>query len=233
VKFHFGKAMLAWTSLTLAALAGCGTNGESKEMIHMAPRSVLVAMHRSIAAKDYDRVSLCVAPEYRESMRSELAAWREYSVKALQTAALVEQRIDAAPAQRMRKELDKAYREFLPAPLAGTVADGTVQWERLNIDAKEDSATLEIDQRPTPFGKQFSLLRVKGAWYVAPEGDTQTFALQAKGTAQTYRQSVKDLDRLQDRIRKGQVNRDNIAQELRPSGVEKAAVEKPRNPDDE
>jgi hypothetical protein len=225
--------MLVWTSVTLAALAGCGTNGASKEMNHMAPRSVMVTMHQAIAAKDYDRVSLCVAPEYRGSMRNVLAAWKEYSVKVLQTAALVEQRIDAAPAQRMRNELDKAYEQILPSPLAGAVWSGTVQWERVNVDAKKDSATIEIDRQPTPFGKKFQLVRVRGSWYVAPVGDAKTFDLQAKRTVRTYGQSVTDLDRLQDRLQKGQVNRENIAKELPPGGVEKPGVEKPKETGEE
>ncbi len=233
MKFHLGKAMLVWTSVTLATLAGCGTNGMSKEMNHMAPRSVMVTMHQAIAAKDYDRVSLCVAPEYRGAMRSVLAAWKEYSVKTLQTTALVEQRIDAAPAQRMREELDKAYERFLPSPLAGAVWSGTVQWERVTIDAKKDSATVEIDRQPTPFGKKFRLVRVKAAWYVAPAGDARTFDLQAKRTVQTYGQSVTDLDRLQDKIQKGQVNGNNIAKELPTGGAEKPAVEKPKETGEE
>lgn len=227
MKFHFDKATLVWASVTLAALAGCGTNGSSKEMNHMAPQSVAVTMHQAIAAKDYDRVCLCVAPEYRGSMRSVLAAWNEYSAKATQTAALMEKRSDVAPAQRMRDEVDKAYQELLPSPLAGVVTDGKVQWERVQIAAKGDSATLEIDQQPTPFGKKFSLVRVKGAWYVAPAGEATNFALQAKQAVQGYSQSVKDLNRLQDRIRKGQVNRDNTAKELPPGGAEKPGAEKP------
>jgi hypothetical protein len=227
VKFHFDKAMLIWAGVTLAALAGCGTNGSSKEMNHMAPQSVAVTMHQAIAAKDYDRVCLCVAPEYRGSMRSVLAAWKEYSAKATQTAALVEKRVDPAPAQRMRDELDQAYQQLLPSPLAGVVTDGKVQWERVQIAPKDDSATLEIDQQPTPFGKKFSLVRVKGAWYVAPAGKAKTFALQASQAVQGYSQCVRDLDRLQDRIRKGQVHRDNIAKELSPGGAEKPGVEKP------
>lgn len=228
MKSHLGKALWGWTSLTLATLTGCGTSGVCKDMDHMAPRSVVVAMHQAIVAKNYDCVSLCVAPEYRGSMRSVLSAWKEYSVKTLQTAALVEQRIDSAPAQRLREELDRAYQEFLPSPLAGAVWSGTVQWERVNIDAQQDSATLEIDHQPTPFGKKFFLVRVKGAWYVAPDGEAKAFALQAKRAAQAYSQSVKDLDRLQGRIKKGQVDQKNIAQELWPSGVEK-----PKSADDE
>ena len=221
MKFHIGKAMLIWTSLALATLAGCGTSGVCNDMGHMAPRSVVVAMHQAIAAKNYDCVSLCFAPEYRGSMRSVLAAWKEYSVKTLQTAALVEQRIDAAPAERMREELDKAYQEFLPSPLAGAVWSGTVQWERVNIDAQKDSATLEIDHQPTSFGKKFHLVRVNGAWYVAPVSEPKAFAGQAKQTAQSYSQSVKELDRLQSRIKKGQVDQKDISQELWPSGGEK------------
>ena len=219
MKFYFGKAMLVWASLSAAMLSGCGIFGASRDMDHMAPRSVIVAMHQAIVAKDYDRVSLCVAPDYRAPMRNALAAWKEYSVTTLQTAALVEQRIDPAPAQRMRDELDKAYEQFLPSPLAGAVWSGTVQWERLNIDARKDSATVQIDRQPTPFGKKFHLVRVKTAWYVAPEGDSKAFDLQAKRTAQTYAQSCKNLDRLRDRIKKGQVDQKNITQELWPSGV--------------
>ncbi len=232
MKCHFAKAMLAWTSLALATLAGCGS-GVSGDMDHMSPRSVVVAMHQAVVGKDYDRVGLCVAPAYRAPMRSVLAAWKEYSIKTLQTSALVEQRIDAAPAQRLRDELDKAYREFLPSPLAGAVWNGTVQWERVNIDAQKDSATLQIDHQPTPFSKKFSLVCVKGAWYVAPDGEARTFAGQAKQTAQTYSQSVKDLDRLQSRIKKGQIDQNNIAQQLWPSGAEKPAAEKPQKPEDE
>jgi hypothetical protein len=213
--------MLVWASLSLATLGGCGTSGVCKEMDHMAPRSVVVAMHQAIAAKNYDCVSLCIAPEYRGAMRSELAAWKEYSAQTLQTAALVEKRIDAAPAQRMRDELDRAYQELLPLPLAGAVWSDTVQWERVNIDAQKDFATLEIDHQSTPFGKKFRLVRVKGSWYVAPVGESKAFASQAKQAAQSYNQSVKNLVRLQSRIKKGQVNRDNVTQEFWPSGGEK------------
>ena len=69
MKCHFAKAMLAWTSLALATLAGCGS-GVSGDMDHMSPRSVVVAMHQAVVGKDYDRVGLCVAPAYRAPMRS-------------------------------------------------------------------------------------------------------------------------------------------------------------------
>jgi hypothetical protein len=64
-------------------------------------------------------------------------------------------------------------------------------------------------------------------------GDAKTFDLQAKRTVRTYGQSVTDLDRLQDRLQKGQVNRENIAKELPPGGVEKPGVEKPKETGEE
>jgi hypothetical protein len=201
------------SGLLLAVLSGCGADS-ARNMDHLSPRAVAVAMHLAIAAKDFDAVGKCVAPSSRGAMGSLLSAWKAYSVKALQTAALVEQRIDAAPARRLRAELDQSYADLLPSPLAGAARDGKIDWDRVQIQEQDNAAVVTVNGNVTPFGKRFKLVKVGGGWYVAPVEQAKAFAAWTRSASRSFDQLTKRLNRVQTGIKKGQIDQENIEKEL-------------------
>jgi len=217
----FNLSVPAVLVVSIVATSGCHRGGiKSQDVDRVSVRSTVVAMHQAVSNKDYDAILACFAPDYRGSFRGILSASKDYSAKVIETAALIEQRVDAAPAQKLRKEVEETYRGLLPSPLEGATVDGKIQWERVQIDEQRDYATVEVDHHITPFGKKFELVRLSGSWYVTPDESAKKFSADAKRMTHAYRQFIKVLDRLQGKIKRGKVTKENIDQELWPASGE-------------
>ena len=101
----------------VASLAAAGCAERTSDMDRLSPRTALVAFHRAVVAKDFSAVEGSFAPANRSAVHSLLSAWNSYSIRTLQTAALIEQRLDLDAAQRLRARLAGQYDDLLPAPL--------------------------------------------------------------------------------------------------------------------
>ena len=84
----------------------------------------------------------------------------------------------------------------------------------MKLDVQDATATLAGEGQAGAFGNRFMLVRTGNAWYVAPLTNARDFAGNAREQSKRYSQAAKDLARLQSRIRKDQVDLDNLAQEL-------------------
>jgi hypothetical protein len=173
-----------------------------------------VAVDRAIAAKDYDTIRQSVAPQYRRSFGNILSASKEYFALMNQTASLIQERLDPAVGQRLRNEAEDTYHALLPSPLQGAVQDGKVQWDLVQMDVKDRSASIQVNNRPTLFQGKYEIVQVKDRWYMAPDESAKQFSADARRMVKTYRQFSKILARLQEKIRKGKVTRQTVAAEL-------------------
>lgn len=211
--------ILAMAALaTLTAAAGCKKHeiSPSPATDLMTPRATALAMHQAIETKDYDALAQCIAPEYRKPFRNILNGWKKYSLKAVQTSVVMEDRIGPEYGQRLRAELEQIYRDLVPSPLALASKQGQIAWEEVQITQEDDRATVKIGGDLSPFHAKFKMVRVGLAWYAAPWEEPETFAGQAKHMGNVYDQFTKQLNKLQGNIKKGKVTADNVDHELWP-----------------
>lgn len=199
-------------------LCGCGLNHSSKGPVAQiiiendTPKTLATSMHQAIERRNYDAIAGCIAPAYRGPFRDILSSSKKYSAKMLQTADLVDKRIDPRFAQKLRQEEDQTYHGLLPSPLQGAAVNGRINSERVSVEMEGDRALVKVDGKYTEFSGKFFIVRTAQGWYAQPFGEAETFAGEAKHMAEAYKQFMKVLDKIQGQIKSGKITRDNVEQ---------------------
>jgi len=207
--------------LVSAVLAGCGGSvGGAKVMSsdQASPKALVVVMHGAVASKDWSTIMQLIAPDFRKPMRATLDAFRDYSQEADKTAVLLEQRVGAEPANRLRQETQNFYRELLPSPLEGAVRGEDIQWNRVEIRPDQaDTAWVYVDGQKSEFHHAFILSKIDGVWYVQPLNTPQGFRKVADETIANLKKGTKAWRSVQKSIKTGQINAGNVNERLWPS----------------
>jgi len=183
-----------------------------------SPKALVVVTHGAVTSKDWSAIVQLTAPEFRRPMRATLDAFRDYSQEADKTAALLDQRVGAEPANRLRQETQNFYRELLPSPLEGAVRGEEIQWNRIEIRPDQaDTAWVYVDGKKSEFHHTFILSKIDGLWYVQPLNTPQGFHKTADDTIANLKKGSKAWRNVQKAIKNGQITAGNVNERLWPS----------------
>ncbi len=152
-------------------------------------------------------------PTFRKMNLQMNEAQQQVGAKADSLAKVVEEKIGKEQAAALRgmsggDMLDQS----VGSPLAEAVVDDKLDWSKVKIEEKGEKAEVSVNGEPTGM----PLVKVGGKWYVdSPmEMNPLQAAMMMAMLKQQLRKMTDALDQVEQRVKSGQITKDNFEQEF-------------------
>ncbi|MFB3892407.1 MAG: hypothetical protein ACE15C_10350 [Phycisphaerae bacterium] len=211
-------------AVAILVLAGCGDGGGggAVSIDHSSAKALVVSIHKAVAKKDYASIANCMMSDYRGSFKTILSAAQDYIAALESLADLIDRKIGPEEAARHRAQAESVFAGTAPDPLEGAIEDGKIAWEKVSLLDEGYVTAVMISGHATDFDAQFVLGEKRpGDWYMMPRlkdvpaaQRKRSFEKEAKAVDQTLRGYIKVVNRIKQKIRSGEINKGNFAQEM-------------------
>jgi hypothetical protein len=206
------QLLLAAMALSMVAVGGCKDKGSggSVPTNQSSPKDLLESFHKCAEAKDMTSLVDLVDPAFQKPMRTMVEAMKTMETKVESLARTVESKIDKETADKIRAQKNQGQ-SGMKSPLEKVVQDGQIDWSKVKIEEKGDTATVAIDGR----AEEVTLKKIGGKWYAGPPAGARGMTAEAMQAQADKMKGMmdkmgKDIDEVEKKVADGTIKKDTL-----------------------